>query len=185
MTTAKSKTAPKPSNFENIMDDQTAAMGWIYQNKLKLLRIAIILLSLFLLILLAYKTYYLNKSLAVKNQQMKEYAKQIQTLVQDHSGLLSISWKDQKEGIMFTENPCYRVKDTKNVEKKERLKAEITDLGFEVSSRLADIKKLTEKERMFLEQLDKLKMEFEDHKKRVLDEGREIESVGPIFREYR
>lgn len=43
----------------------------------------------------------------------------MEKIIGDTDNLISVSWKDQKEGIVFVENPAYKQKIEKNLSKKE------------------------------------------------------------------
>ncbi len=182
MTAAKSKRVSKVT-YEQIMDDETDARGWIYSNKMQIMKVALLLLLSFLFFLLGYKTYFMNKKVDEKNKKMKEYARQIEDMIKDDSVLGTITWQDQKEGILFSENPAYKSKDRKAGQ--NAFKEQIKNLEFEVSHRTGEIQKLLKKEQVFLEQLEKLKSEYHFNKKRAMDEGVERGNTDPVFREYR
>lgn len=182
MTAAKSKRTQKIT-FEKIMDDETDARGWIYTNKMQILKVALLLLFSFLLFLLGYKTYFMNKKVDEKNKKMKEYAKQIEEMIKDDGMLGTITWQDQKEGILFSENPAYKAKD-RNANQ-NNIKEQIKNLEFEVSHRANEIQKLLKKEQDYLEQMERLKAEYHLSKKRAINEGFERGNSEPVFREYR
>ena len=150
-----------------------------------MLKILIFLVVLFLVLLIAYKAYRLNKSLNLKNQEMKEYAKQMEKIIAGSANLVYITWKDQKEGILFTDNPAYKSKSLADMTKVQKVQHEIQQYQEEVSSKQKDIKKLLEKERMYLEEIERLKLEYEANKKKVLDEGASLGYAGPVLREFK
>lgn len=140
---------------------------------------------MFFVLLIAYKAYRLNKSLNVKNQEMKEYAKQMEKIIAGSANLVYITWKDQKEGILFTDNPAYKSKNLGDMTKVQKVQHEINQYQEEVSAKQKDIKKLLEKERMYLEEIERLKLEYEANKKKVLDEGASLGYAGPVLREFK
>ena len=182
MTAAKLRRTEKVT-FEKIMEDETDARGWIYNNKMQILKVSLLLLFAFLLFMLAYKFYFMNKKVEEKNQKMKEYAKQIEEMIKDDGMLGTITWQDQKEGILFSENPAYKPKESKANQKS--IKDQIKSLEYEVSHRTNEIQKLLKKEQAYLEQMEKLKAEYHLDKKRAINEGFESFNADPVFREYR
>lgn len=56
---------------------------------------------------------------------MENYSEQIEQIIEESDNLVKASWKDQKEGLKFVENPAYRRKIEKNLSKKEQLENEI------------------------------------------------------------
>ena len=167
------------------MEDETNAKGWVYSNKIQLLKVALVLLVSFLIFLLAYKTYFMNKAVDEKNTEMKEYAKQMENIIHDPDSLNFITWKDQKDGILFCENPAYKAKNRDDLNLTAVLKEEINQLLYEVASKSNDIQKLFKKEKLYLEQLEKLKLEYQINKKKVVEEGSQFANTGHAFREFK
>ena len=95
-----------------------------------------------------------------------------------------MTWKDQKEGILFTENPAYKSKNRGDLSKAQVIQHEIEMLGYEINIKNDEIKKLIDKEKVYLHEIDKLQVEYENSKKKVLDEGAALGYAGPVLREY-
>ena len=140
---------------------------------------------LLFVLLITYKAYRLNKSLNVKNQEMKEYAHQMEKIIAGSANLVFVTWKDQKEGILFTENPAYKSKNVFDMTKVQQVQLELTEYQNEVNQKNKDIKKLLEKERLYLNEIERLKIEYEANKKKVLDEGASLGYAGPVLREFK
>ena len=70
---------------------------------------------------------------------MEKYSEQIEKIMDDSDNLVSASWKDQKEGIHFIENPSYKKRVEKNLSKKEQLENEINLLRGEIQQRSEEI----------------------------------------------
>ncbi len=115
---------------------------------------------------------------------MKEYAKQMEKIIEGSNNLVFLTWKDQKEGILFTENPAYKSKNRGDLSKAQQIQSEIGKVQTEIDRKNAEIKKLMEKERVFNAEIDKLQNEYENSKKKALDEGAALGFAGPVLREF-
>ena len=116
---------------------------------------------------------------------MKEYAKQMEKIIAGSANLVFVTWKDQKEGIMFTENPAYKSKSTSDMTKVQQVQYEINQYQEEVNSKQKDIKKLQEKERMYTEEIEKLRTETEKHKGDAFRMSNGIGNRENIVREFK
>lgn len=63
-------------------------------------------------------------------------------ILEDSDKLIQLSWKDQKEGLEFIENPAYLRKMEKDLSKKEQLEIEIKNLEGEIMKRNEEIEQL-------------------------------------------
>ncbi len=126
----------------------------------------------------------MNKDIEDKNNQMKQYSKQMETIFQNSDNLGAISWKDQKEGIIFTENPNYKPKNRDDSGNVVFIKQEIQELEAGVVNKTQEIQKLLNKEQRYLDQLEKLKLEYQINKKKMLDEGTQDIKDDKGFREF-
>lgn len=109
----------------------------------------------------------------------------MEKIIEDQDNLVSVSWKDQKEGIVFVENPSYKQKVEKNLSKKEQLENEINNLKAEISQRTEEIEKLKEKEEKYIDDIQNLKDEYNENKKKVLDEGHALGFADTVLREFK
>ena len=116
---------------------------------------------------------------------MKEYSKQMDKIIAGSTNLVFVTWKDQKEGILFTENPFYKLKTVSDMTKAQRVQHEITLNEEELNLKHKEIKKLGEKKRMYTEEIERLKAELEVSKKKVLDEGASLGFANPMLREFK
>ena len=155
------KTALKESSSGKRISEP---VGWLFNDRNKTLKVAIFIVILFFALLIFYKSYRLNKSLEIKNAEMKLYAKQMEKIIAGSANLVFVTWKDQKEGILFTENPAYKSKSTSDLSKAQQIQYEINQYQEDINSKQKDIKKLQEKERVYNEEIEKLRIEVEKHK---------------------
>ena len=70
----------------------------------------------------------MNQNIKLQNENIKQYAQQMENILEDTDNLVFISWKDQKEGIEFIENPVYQKKESNNLTKAEQLEQEIQNI---------------------------------------------------------
>jgi len=162
----------------------TKKEGGFWSNHIKLLKSAIVLFGVILILYISYRSYQMNKSLQSKKREMKDYAKQIEKIIEGSNNLVFVTWKDQKEGILFTENPAYKSKNRGDLSKAQQIQSEIARVQAEVDRKNAEIKKLMEKERLFNVEVEKLQSEYENSKKKALDEGAALGFAGPVLREF-
>jgi hypothetical protein len=171
-------------NNKRLREEEKEKSNWFWQNKMKLLKGAIVLFGLSFIVYISYKSYQMNKSLQIKKREMKEYAKQMEKIIEGSNNLVFLTWKDQKEGILFTENPAYKSKNRGDLSKAQQIQSEIGKVQTEIDRKNAEIKKLMEKERVFNAEIDKLQNEYENSKKKALDEGAALGFAGPVLREF-
>ena len=168
------------------MEDETNARGFVSSNKIQILKIAVFLLVTFLISLLAYKIHFMNKAVEQKNEKMKEYVSQMENIIKESSNLIFITWKDQKDGILFSENPGYKPKKSEeDVGQLTALKEEVQELQNDLAKKNGDIQKLLNKEKIYLEHLEKLKLEYQRNKKKIIDEGTLYGNNEAAFREFK
>lgn len=128
----------------------------------------------------------MNKAVEQKNEKMKEYVSQMENIIKESSNLVFITWKDQKDGILFSENPGYKPKKSEeDVGQLTALKEEVQELQNDLAKKNGDIQKLLNKEKMYLEHLEKLKLEYQRNKKKIIDEGTLYGNNEAAFREFK
>ena len=128
----------------------------------------------------------MNKAVEQKNEKMKEYVSQMENIIKESSNLIFITWKDQKDGILFSENPGYKPKKSEeDVGQLTALKEEVQELQNDLAKKNGDIQKLLNKEKIYLEHLEKLKLEYQRNKKKIIDEGTLYGNNEAAFREFK
>ena len=84
-----------------------------------------------LVIFIGWKLYVMNLNIEEQNQSIRKQAKQMENIIDDTDNLVFVSWKDQKEGIIFFDNVAYKKQIEKDLSKQERLIKEIKQLEKE------------------------------------------------------
>ena len=116
---------------------------------------------------------------------MKVYAKQMEKIIAGSANLVFVTSKDQKEGILFTENPAYKCKTTSDLTKAQQIEYEINQYQEEVNSKQKDIKKLQEKEKLYTEEIDRLRLEIEKNKSDAFGFVQTLGNRENIVREFK
>ncbi len=126
----------------------------------------------------------MGKKQEEKNIFLKQYTKDIEKLIVEQQPQ-NQKWKDQKEGIEYVVNPCYKVKGTSNLTKAQVLQNEINLIKLNIQKSSQNISNLEKKENYYLKEIEKLKLEFEDNKKKVIDEGGNLDLNQDILKEFK
>ena len=150
-----------------------------------MLKISLFIVFWFFVLIISYKSYRLSKALKIKNKEMKKYTGQMEKIIAGSANLVFVTWKDQKECILFTENPAYKSKNVSDLTKVQQIQHEINVFQEELNAKNKDIKKLMEKERLYLDEIQSLKIDYQMNKKKVLDEGASLGFTSPVLREFR
>lgn len=144
--------------------------SWFFENKGKLINIVIITLVIVLIILISFKIYRINEKIIEQNKKVKEYARQVENIIEDKDSTKFISWKDQKEGILFISNPLYK-KNNEEKGSEKTIREEIKVINEHLINKEKEIDVLNEKVQQYLEDIAMLKKEYDLNKKQVIDEG--------------
>lgn len=73
--------------------------NWIINNKTELMKGLGLLALIVLVVLVGWKISSSTSDLKLKKKQIKEYAKQMEKIIEGSANLVFVSWKDQQEGI--------------------------------------------------------------------------------------
>lgn len=86
---------------------------------------------------------------------------------------------------MFIDNPTHNG-DVAELESSRlnHLHRDINKLEADIEQKNRDLTRLDEKEKFFLEEIEKLRFEYNQTKKKVLEEGRELGLYDRINRQY-
>ena len=86
---------------------------------------------------------------------------------------------------MFVANPTHNVEEAElESSRLNHLHRDITKLESEIEAKQRDLTRLDEKEKFFLEEIEKLRFEYNQTKKKVLEEGRELGLYDRVNRQY-
>lgn len=82
-------------------------------------------------------------------------------------------------------NPTYKNKNA-NMEmtKFQIMRQKIERLEEEIQKKKGDITRLDHKEKFYIQEIEHLKLEHENNKKRVLDEGNALGFAKPVIRQF-
>lgn len=158
--------------------------SWIFEHKSRLIKVTMAFLALGLFLLISWKLYSINKRVEEQNEQMKIYTKQMENIIEGADKLKFVTWKDQKEGVLFVENPAFLKKNTHNLSKAEILKNDLDKLGGELNKQVKEIDSLKVKEDAYVTEIEKLKQEYENKKREVLEEGAVLAHGEGVLREF-
>ena len=106
---------------QHLFEDEREKSTWIYENKSELTQLLVGFTVTALVILIGWKMFQLNQKIKEQNENIEKYAQQMDNIIEDTDKLVSISWKDQKEGIEFVENPGYKKKKSDDMSQAEEL----------------------------------------------------------------
>ena len=82
-------------------------------------------------------------------------------------------------------NPTYKNKNANmDMTKFQIMRQKIERLEKEIEKKKEDITRLDGKEKFYLKEIEQLKIEHEDNKKRVLDEGNALGFAKPVIRQF-
>lgn len=159
--------------------------SWIFEHKKRLIRVTLIFLIVGLVALISWKLYSIKKSVEEQNLHMKKYTEQMENMIEGADKLKFVTWKDQKEGILFVENLFYSKKNTINIPKVQLLHDDIEKLDAELRKQMTAIQRLKEKESAYVSEIDQLNHEYDKKKKEVLEEGVALGHGENVLREFK
>ena len=82
-------------------------------------------------------------------------------------------------------NPTYKSQGgSLDMTKFQILKKRINSLKDEIERKQKDVSRLDQKEEFYLKEIEKLKKEHENNKKRILDEGNALGFAEPVTRQF-
>lgn len=82
-------------------------------------------------------------------------------------------------------NPTYKNKNANmDMTKFQIMRQKIEKLEQEIEKKKIDIQRLDYKENFYLKEIETLKIEHENNKKRVLDEGNALGLAKPVIRQF-
>jgi hypothetical protein len=167
-------------------DEEDGDQDFFDKNKEKILNIVGVITLTFVVLLIGWKMYNLSKSIKKQQESIKAYSKQMENIIDDTDNLVFVSWKDQKEGILFLDNCAYKKKQEGDLSKAQQLQREIEKLEKEIENRNDEIEKLNDKEDYYLKEIDNLKADFEKRKLEILDEGFGLGFTNkPVIKEFK
>ena len=86
---------------------------------------------------------------------------------------------------MFIKNPTHNNQEAElESSRLNHLHRDINKLEEDIEQKDRDLTRLEEKEKFFLEEIEKLRFEYNQTKKKVLEEGRELGLYDRINRQY-
>ena len=87
--------------------------------------------------------------------------------------------------IEFIANPTHNTEESElESSRLNHLHRDISKLENDIEQKTRDLTRLDEKEKYFLEEIEKLRFEYNQTKKKVLEEGRELGLYDRINRQY-
>lgn len=171
---------------ESDEDDFTPKrLAWLLSDQSLTLRIVLGLVMLLLICLALIKIYRIRKSISKKTKQMENYASTMEKIIEGADRLVFVTWKDQKEGILFMDNPCYKKKAQVDLSKAQFIQAEIDKLEADIVKKNREIGALQSKESYYAEEIERLKEELGDSKRKILDEGAALGFTEPVLKEFK
>ena len=96
------------------------------------MRITLTLAALSIVGLIGWKLYSIKVQVDEQNERMKKYAEQMEKIIEGADKLTFVTWKDQKEGILFVENPAYFNKNQVDIPKLQSLQNDIGKLNSNI-----------------------------------------------------
>lgn len=169
-------------------DEYFAAMrernSWLFEHKSRLVHVALLLLALSVVALIYYKMYAVKRYVEEQNAQVKKYAQQIENMTNAEVAVKHVTWKDQKEGILFCDNPAYARKVPLDLPAAEIIQRDLDRLSAELLKQGVEMEALRRKEDAYIEEIERLRQEYEQKKKEVLEEGAVLADGDGVMREY-
>ena len=165
--------------------DEKAEPSWLEKNKGKVINALLVMVGFALFALIGYKLYSLQMSIKEKNREIEGYANQLERIIEGTDKLVFMTWKDQKEGIQFIENPAYKKKSDVELTKVQQIQAEIEKVEDDINKKSKEIDSLREKELYYINEIEKLENELEDGKALALDEGAALGFADTVVREFK
>ena len=152
--------------------------SWLYENKHYLVNLTLGMIVVSLIVLISWKMYSINQLLIKQNENVNLYAEEMEKMIEHADQLKYITWKDQKEGILFIQNPLQTEPEAVDGgdpdafdESEEILQQQIKKLMNGLERKNDELDKLKEKEIQYLKLIEDLNKEYDANKKRILDEG--------------
>lgn len=90
---------PNPPDIDDDEEEEMVEDNWIMNNKVELVKALALLALIILLVLVGWKISSSTSDLKKKKQKIKNYAKQMEKIIEGSENLVFVSWKDQQEGI--------------------------------------------------------------------------------------
>ena len=183
---ARARSADDPASRE--ADAYHAAMqernSWLFEHKSRLVHASLLLLAIGIFALVSYKAYAVKQHVERQNAQVQLYAEQLEKMGDNGSALKHLTWKDQKEGILFTDNPAYTRRAAPDLPAAELVQRDLDKLNAELEKQSAELEMLRRKEDAYIAEIEQLKQEYERTKKEVLEEGAVLADGEGVMREY-
>lgn len=158
---------------------------WLIKNQKKIVNVLLMIVGIALLVLICYKYYSINLAIKVKHAEIQNYANQLENIMDGADKLVFITWKDQKEGIQFVDNPAHKKKINTDLTKTEQIQAEIAKVEEDIKKKAKEIDSLKEKESYYTGEIAKLETELEEAKTLVLDEGAALGFAESVLKEFK
>lgn len=167
-------------------EEKMSAIGlWFFKNKQAIIAVLLISVGFVLFSLVTYKVFNINQDIIKQKAEITNYAQKLEEIIQGTDKLVFATWKDQREGIKFVDNPAYNKKVEKDLSKAQRILSEIEKVEEDIKKKHQEITKLREKEIFYVEEVEDLEKELEQGKTEVLDEGAALGFAETVLREFK
>lgn len=175
----------KHGKEENDQGDSSKKNAWLKNNRNQIINSLLILTGFAMFVLVGFKYYTLNKSIKEQNAEIENYADQLEQIIDGTDRLVFMTWKDQKEGIRFVDNPAYKKKSEEELTKLQQIQVEIEKVENDIEKKSKEIDLLREKELYYMGEIEKLEHEFESARAVVLDEGAALGFAETVLKEFK
>lgn len=177
---------PVPKLSEPELEVQTLLRwDWFNKHNHHILDSILMIVGMVLLTMVIYKSYSINQKIKSQNNQIQDYAQQLEQIIDGADKLVFVTWKDHKEGIKFADNPCYKKKTEASLSAAQQIQEEMEKIEADIKRRAADIEKARNKELFYLEEIASLEKELEEAKTRVFDEGAALGYAETVLKEFK
>lgn len=178
----KGKHKPVEAEHAETKDD---GENWIIAHRTRLINLFVLGIIFGFILLIGWKLSKISADLVEKKKAVKMFQKKLEEVDEKGIDSLVASWKDQREGIEFMANPTHnREKPELESSQLNLLHRDISKLEEAIEQNNRDLTRLDQKEKYFLEEIEKLRFEYNQTKKKVLEEGRELGLYDKINRQY-
>jgi len=173
----------KPNTNGNTGDKSHS--NWVSKHRAKIINSLLILTGFAIFVLVGFRYYAITQSIKVQSAEIEGYAQQLEKIIEGTDKLVFMTWKDQKEGLKFIDNPAYKKKSTGEMSKVQQIQAEIEKVEEDITKKSKEIDVLRDKELYYINQIEKLEKELEEGRELVLDEGAALGFAETVIREFK
>ena len=158
---------------------------WINEHRERLLNIMIVIAIIIILYVIYWRLNRIKVKLEDHAKVINQYTDEMEKILGKGKRLQFVTWKDQKEGILFIPNPMHSKRKKRRGDKKEELKEELKKLKKKLIKKSDDIDDLKERLKIYLDTIERLNQEYEDNKKQIINENRFHVTGDQVTKEFR